>query len=111
MKRFLIGIAVLALGLLPEAQAGLMNTFMLKPGSPEKPLYSGDLRVCNDEKSAGAVTVDVRPSGRVYLEPGRCFNEWGSVLTFRNEGGGVVIVHYRSISKNNGRCPGQHGFH
>jgi hypothetical protein len=32
------------------------------------------------------------------------------MLTFRNEGSGVVILRYRSISKNNGRCPGQHGF-
>ena len=111
MGRFLVGISALTLGLLPAAQAALMDTLVLQPGSPEKPLYSGDLRVCNDEKSAGAVTVDVRPSGRVYLEPGRCFNEWGSVLTFRNDGSGEVIVHYRSIAKNNGRCPGHHGFH
>jgi len=110
MRRFLIGIAVLALGLSPEAQAALMSTFVLKSGSPGKELYGGDLRVCNDGESAGAVTVKVRPSGMVYLEPGRCFNEWGSVLTFRNDGSGAVIVHYRSISKNNGRCPGQHGF-
>ena len=110
MGRLLIGIAVLALCPLPAAQAALMDTLVLEPGSPEKGLDGGDLRVCNDGESTGAVTVDVRPSGRVYLEPGRCFNEWGSVLTFRNEGGGVVIVHYRSISKNNGRCPGQHGF-
>jgi hypothetical protein len=110
MGRFLIGIAVLALGLLPEAQAALMDTLVLEPGSPEKALHGGDLRVCNDGKSAGAVTVLVRPNGKVYLAPGSCFNEWGSMLSFRNDGSGVVIVRYRSISKNNGRCPGQHEF-
>ena len=36
MRRFLVAIAAFALGLLPEAQAALMNTFVLKPGSPEK---------------------------------------------------------------------------
>ena len=78
---------------------------------PEKALHGGDLRVCNDEVSAGAVTVMVRPNGMVYLAPGSCFNEWGSMLTFRNDGSGVVTIRYRSIAKNNGRCPGQHGFH
>ena len=72
---------------------------------PEKALHGGDLRVCNDEVSAGAVTVMVRPNGMVYLAPGSCFNEWGSMLTFKNDGSGAVIVRYRSISKNNGRCP------
>ena len=110
MGRFLIGIAALTLGLLPAAQAALMDTLVLEPGSPEKALHGGDLRVCNDGESAGAVTVKVRPSGMVYLAPGSCFNEWGSMLAFRNEGSGVVILRYRSISKNNGRCPGQHGF-
>jgi hypothetical protein len=110
MRRFLIAIAAFALGLLPEAQAALMNTFVLKPGSPEKALYGGDLRVCNDVESTGAATVTVRPEGMVYLSPGRCFNEWGSMLTFKNEGSGVVILHYRSIAKNNGRVPGQHEF-
>jgi hypothetical protein len=28
------------------------------------------------------------------------------MLTFTNEGKGTVIVHYRSIAKNNGRVPG-----
>ena len=110
MGRFLVGIAALTLGLLPTAQAALMDSFVLEPGSPEKALHGGDLRVCNDGKSAGAVTVLVRPNGIVYLAPGSCFNEWGSMLSFRNEGSGVVIVRYRSISKNNGRCPGQHEF-
>ena len=111
MRGFLIGIIALSLGPLPEAHAALMNSFVLKAGSPEKALYGGDLRVCNDGESAGAVTVNVRPNGIVYLAPGSCFNEWGSVLTFRNDGSGEVIVHYRSIAKNNSRCPGHHGFH
>ena len=111
MGRVLVGISALMLGLMPAAQAALMVTLVLQPGSPEKALHGGDLRVCNDEGSAGAVTVMVRPNGMVYLAPGSCFNEWGSMLTFRNDGSGVVTIRYRSISKNNGRCPGQHGFH
>ena len=111
MGRFLVGISALTLGLLPAAQAALMDTLVLQPGSPEKALHGGDLRVCNDEVSAGAVTVMVRPNGMVYLAPGSCFNEWGSMLTLRNEGSGEVIVHYRSIAKNNGCCPGHYGFH
>ena len=106
MKRLLAAAAVLALSLLPEAQAALMNTIVLKPGGLPKPLYGGDLRVCNDTDSTDAVTVKVRPEGMIRLAPGSCFNEWGPMLTFINEGSGVVVIHYRSISKNNGRVPG-----
>jgi hypothetical protein len=52
----------------------------------------------------------MRSGGMVYLEPGQCFNEWGPMLTFHNEGKGAVNINYRSISKNNGRCPGHHDF-
>jgi hypothetical protein len=65
MGRFLIAIAALTLGLLPTAQAALMDTLVLEPGSPEKALHGGDLRICNDGESAGAVTVKVRPNGMV----------------------------------------------
>ena len=106
MKKLLVAVAILAMAVLPEAQAGLMNTITLNPGSPPKPLYGGDLRVCNDSESTGAVTVTIRPGGMVYLQPGRCFHQWGPMLTFTNDGKGIVIVHYRSIAKNNGRVPG-----
>ena len=48
MGRFLVGIVALTLGMLPAAQAALMHTLVLEPGSPEKALDGGDLRVCND---------------------------------------------------------------
>jgi hypothetical protein len=106
MKRLLVAVAALAMAALPEARAALMNTITLKPGSLPQTLYGGDLRVCNDTDSTGAVTIKVRPEGMISLAPGSCFNEWGPMLTFINEGSGVVVIHYRSISKNNGRVPG-----
>jgi hypothetical protein len=107
MKRFFAIGAVLAIGVLPEAQAALMNSFTLKPGA-HKSLTGGDLRVCNDAESASSATVQVRDSGMVYLQPGRCMNEWGMMLTFVNDGKEPLTIRYRSISKNNGRVPGHH---
>jgi len=108
MKKPFIVVAVLIL-CLSQAQAGLMNTFTLKPGN-SKSLTGGDLRVCNDSESTSSATVTMRSGGMVYLQPGRCFNEWGMMLSFSNEGKGIVIIHYRSIAKNNGRLPGHHEF-
>ena len=93
--------------MIAPAHTALMNTLVMTPGSHPKALYSGDLRVCNDSESTGSLTVHVRPEGMVYLEPGECMDEWGPMLTLVNDGSGIVIVHYRSISKNNGRVPGK----
>jgi len=108
MKKPFVVVAVLVL-CLSQAQAGLMSTFTLKPGN-SKYLTGGDLRVCNDIESTSSATVAMRSGGMVYLQPGSCFNEWGMMLSFSNKGEGTVTIHYRSISKNNGRCPGRHDF-
>src|SRR5215510_11299179 len=108
MKKLILLVAGLIL-CLSQAQAALMNTFTLKPGS-HKSLTGGDLRVCNDLESTSSATVAMRSGGMVYLQPGRCFNEWGMMLSFINEGMGIVTIHYRSISNNIGRCPGHHDF-
>ena len=95
------------MAVLPEARAGLMNTIIFYPGSPPKPLYGGDLRVCNDFEQHGCRHRD-HPSGRhgLSFSRGSCFHQWGPMLTFANDGKGIVILHYRSIAKNNGRVPG-----
>jgi hypothetical protein len=94
----------------PEADAAtLFNRFVLSAGQT-KELYGGDLRVCNDRNSTGSARVSVRPTGTLLLAPGRCFNEWGP-MTFANEGSGTVTIVTRSISKNNGRCPGHEAAH
>ena len=108
MKKLFISVAVLVL-CLSQAQANLMNAFTLKPGNT-KSLTGGDLRVCNDSESTSSATVAMRSGGMVYLRPGQCFNEWGMMLSFSNDGQGILTIHYRSISKNNGRCPGRHDF-
>lgn len=108
MKKLFIVVAILALGLC-QAEAALMNFFSLKPGA-SKSLNGGDLRVCNDLESTSSATVAMRSGGMVYLQPGRCFNEWGMMMTFSNEGKGTVLINYRSIAKNNGRFPGHHDF-
>ena len=87
------------MAVLPEAQAGLMNTITLYPGSAPKPLYGGRSASVQRLREHRAVTVTVRPGGMVSLQPGRCFNEWGPMLTFTNDGKGIVIVHYRSIAR------------
>jgi hypothetical protein len=108
MRKFFFFIAVSVL-CLAQADAALMNTFVLKPGG-KKSLMGGDLRVCNDAESTSSATVGMRAGGMVYLQPGRCLNEWGMTLSFVNEGKGIVTIHYRSIAKNNGRLPGHHDF-
>jgi len=90
-----------------DAVAGTLFTYYRLPPGASKQLYSGNLRICNDRGSTGSARVSVRPTGSLLLAPGSRFNEWGSTLSFANEGGGTVTIVTRSISKNNGRCPGR----
>ena len=89
-----------------DAAAGTLFTYYQLPPGASKQLYGGDLRICNDSGSTGSARVSVRPTGFLLLAPGSCFNEWGPTLSFANEGSGTVTIVTRSISKNNGRCPG-----
>ena len=95
-----ISACLLATALGAAAGAQEFDSFTLEPGETRRVEISAnyvDLRVCNDLTSASAVLAAIEPRPPELLEPGKCTEDRGGGIEFRNRGNGPAMVTYRRI--------------
>jgi hypothetical protein len=93
-----VGLLAVALGAVAVAQE--FDSFTLAPGETRRVEIGAnyiDLRVCNDLTSASAVLATIEPREPELLQPGKCTEDRGGGIEFRNRGNGLAIVTYRRV--------------